>query len=155
MEVVNLLWMRVVGGWLDAGVDGQLVGGSIGPSRSQPMAPAAAIRQCNRHHFSARKELRRDLPIGGSAVRCCVGELYAYWPGVLGAADLVRTRGRLGTEGELHETAHGFFILAVKFYSQLGGVFGARIGFCGVKHGGERYWEILRGNGLLFISSSC
>lgn len=88
MEVVNSLWMRVVGGWLDAGVDGQLVGGSIGgggPSRSQPMeAPAAAIRQCNRHHFSARKELRRDLPIGGSAVRCCVGELYAYWPGCWG-----------------------------------------------------------------------
>lgn len=35
-----------------------------------------------------------------------------------------------------HETAHGFSILAVEFYSQLGGVFGARIGFCGVKHGG-------------------
>lgn len=64
---------------------GQLVGGSIGgggPSRSQPMeAPAAAIRQCNRHHFPARKEPRRDLPMGGRAVRWCVGGLYAYWPG--------------------------------------------------------------------------
>lgn len=61
-----------------------------------------------------------------------------------------------------HETAHGFFILAVKlFYSRLGGVFGGRIGFCGVRHGGgenigrrdigrERAAHV-----LLFILSNC
>lgn len=72
--------VRRGGGGPTSGGGGSIGGG--GPSRSQPMeAPAAAIRQCNRHHFSARKELRRDLPIGGRAVRWCVGELYAYWPG--------------------------------------------------------------------------
>lgn len=84
-------------------------------------APAAVIRQCNRHHFSAPNEPGRDLPIGGRAVRWCVGELYAYWPG----------RGVL-QEGS-GQRAHGFDFVSFSPIDSISSMFarlGLQSGFC-------------------------